>query len=125
MKPDRIDFDSLEERKFADEVRLRSLEIALKEREVAANEREQQQPKWLSPTTIGLFAAALGLVGNLVIAALNDWNTQQVERSRAQSTLIVQAVSTGDAKSACKNLLSFISLGLLEDPRGTIARCQS
>lgn len=116
---------SLEERRFARETELRLKELALKEREVMASEIELKRSRWLNPTVIGLFAAALGLVGNLVVASIGNRNAQQVEHSRAQSSLIIQAVSTGDATRACKNLVSFIKLGLLDDPQGTIGRCES
>jgi hypothetical protein len=116
---------SLDERKFVQEGELRRKEIALKEREVAAKEAELLRSRWLNPTVIGLFAATIGLFGNLIVAFIGNWNSQQVEHSRSQSSLIIQAVGTGDAKSACKNLMFFLGLGLLDDPKGTISRCET
>ena len=37
----------------------------------------------------------------------------------------MQAVGTGDQKSACRNLISFIRLGLLEDPEGRLGKCET
>jgi hypothetical protein len=116
---------SLEERKFVQESLSKNKELELKEREVATKEAELLRSRWLNPTVIGLFAATVGLLGNLIVAYIGNRNSQQVEHSRAQSSLIVQAVGTGDAISACKNLLFFLRLGLLEDPQGTIGRCET
>ena len=75
---------------------------------------------------IGLFAAALGLIGSVVVARVNNSNTQQVEHNRAQSTLVLEAIKTGSPDSACKNLSFFLGLGLLDDTNHTIAkRCGS
>ena len=52
-------------------------------------------------------------------------NSQRIEQFKAQSNLIVQAVGTGDQKSACRNLISFIRLGLLEDPQGRLGKCET
>ena len=116
---------SLDERKFIQESKSRNKELTLKEREVAAKETELHRSQWLNPTVIGLFAAAIGLIGNLIVAYIGNRNTQEVEHSRAQSSLIIQAVGTGDAKTACKNLISFLRLGLLDDPKGTISQCEN
>ena len=67
---------------------------------------------------IGLAAATLGLFGNLLVAFFSSMNSQRIEQFKAQSNLIVQAVGTGDQKSACRNLISFIRLGLLKTLRG-------
>jgi hypothetical protein len=116
---------SLEERRFASERKAKEAELALREREVAVKESEVQRSRWLNPLVIGLFAAAIGLVGNIIVAGYNNQNLLQLERLRAQSSLIVQAISTGNVDTACKNLLFFITLGLLDDPNGTIRQCTS
>src|ERR1700761_7426992 len=92
---------SLEERNFledkaakARELDLKEREIAAKEREVAAKERELEQSRWLNPTVIGLFVAALGLIGSVIVARVNNDNTQRVEHSRSQSNLVLEAIKT-------------------------------
>jgi hypothetical protein len=114
---------AVEERRLDQERELRFAEIALREREIEAKEAELERSRWANPTTIGLFVAALGLIGNLVVTLVNNHSAQTLAHSQAQSTLIVQAVSTGNPDSACKNLLSFIGLGLLDDPHGTLGQC--
>jgi len=116
---------SLEERKFAQESASKIRELELREREVFAKEIELRRSRWLNPTVFGLFAAALGLTVNLFVTYLNNTNSQNVERSREQSSLIIQAIGTGNPLAACKNLISFIHLGLLDDPSGTISRCEA
>lgn len=116
---------SLDERRFTQESEARNRELALREREVAAKEAEHRRPPWLNPTVIGLYAATLALIGNLIVALLNNRAAHDIERDKAQSSLIIQAVGTGNAQAACQNLRFFIRLGLLDDPRGIISQCES
>ncbi|MBC2806975.1 hypothetical protein C3Y94_027985 [Rhizobium ruizarguesonis] len=116
---------SLEERKFALDRDLRTKEIDLKIRELKLKESDALRSRWFNPTVIGLIAAALGLFGNMFVALVSSVNSQRIEQFKAQSTLIVQAVGTGDERSACRNLISFIHLGLLQDPQGRLAQCQT
>jgi DUF4097 and DUF4098 domain-containing protein YvlB len=102
------------------ELDLREREVRVKEREVATKEEESRRSRWVSPTTIGLYAAALGLIGSVVVARVNNANSQNVERLRSQSNLVLEAIKTGSPDSACRNLLFFVELGLLDDPRATI-----
>jgi hypothetical protein len=114
---------SLEERIFARDTQFKAQELALRAREISIKEAELPNSLWLRPTVIALFAAAVGLFGNLIVAFLNSQNSLAVERSRARAALIVQGVSTGDRQKACENLISFIKLSILDDPDGSIARC--
>jgi hypothetical protein len=125
MIPELKPGEMFEEKKLQQEGELRREELALKEREVAAKERELERSRWLNPTVIGLFAAALGLAGNLVVALLNNRGTVMIQHATTQSNLIVQAVSTGDYDKACRNIRSLINLGILDDPSGKLGRCNS
>jgi hypothetical protein len=117
------DFTAKEQR----ELDLKEREVVSNEREVAAKLEELRRSRWLNPTVIGLFAAALGLIGSVVVARINNANTQNVERDRAQSNLVLEAIKTGnDTDKACVNLLFFVRLGLLDDPKQAIkAACSS
>jgi len=103
------------------EVRLKQQELKFKELEVQAKERELASSKWLNPVVIGLFSAALVLLGNVIVTTINSNNTRALERARTQSTIILEAIKTnGDTNAACKNLIFFASLGLIEDTNHTI-----
>jgi len=107
----------MEDRKFE----LRQHELRLKEREVVVKEHEAKASnRWLNPVVLGLFAAALGLFGNLIVAWINNRATENAERIRAQSTLIQGVIKTNDNDATCKNLIFFVKLGMLDDPEGTI-----
>jgi hypothetical protein len=107
------------------ELDLKEREIAAKEREVAAKEKETSNA-WRNPVVLGLFAAALGLAGNMTVAWLNAQSTQRVEHLHSQSTLILEAIKTGDKNTACNNLNFFVSLKLLQDTDNTIGKvCQA
>jgi hypothetical protein len=113
---------SLEERQFAQESADKKCELDLREREVKAKEHELGRSRWLNPTVLGLFAATIGLIGSVVVARVNNSNTQQVERLRSQSTLVLEAIRTGNTDDACKNLMFFVSLKLLDDSNQIILK---
>jgi hypothetical protein len=106
------------------ELDLREREIAAREREVTAKESEINRSPWLNPLVIGLFAAAIGLAGNSVVALLNNRNSQAVEHFRAQSSLIIGAISGGgtgaDIQKSCNNLLFLVNLRLVDDTNTAI-----
>jgi hypothetical protein len=112
--------EPLDERRFAEESSSRKRELDLREREVAAKEKDLKRSGWLNPVTLGIFAAAVGLIGNVVVAVVNNHNLQQVERGHSQSNLILEAIKTGSSDAACKNLIFFVDLRLLDDPKQTI-----
>jgi hypothetical protein len=98
-------------------------EIAAGEREVAAKESELKKSRWTNPLVLLLVGAVIALFGNAVVAYLNNRNTQEVERMRSQSNLILEAIRTGSPEKACTNLVAIINLGLLDDdPAKTIRR---
>jgi len=88
------------------------------------NKRSQTpQSGWSSPTVLALIAATVGLLGNLAVAAYNGSTSRQIERDHLRSSLILQAIGTGGPDTACRNLNFFVSLGFVEDPKGTIHKC--
>ena len=101
---------SLDERRFDEEIATKRRELELKEKEVAVKEREAEakerevaakelelrRSRWLNPTVIGLFAAAFGLIGSVIVARVNNATSQQVERFRAPSNLVLEAIKTGN-----------------------------
>lgn len=103
------------------ELMLKKQELKLKEAKTRVKERELSASKWFNPVVIGLFAAALGLAGNVFLAFINNKNTQTLERSRTQSDIVLESIKTnGDTQAACKNLVFFVSLNLIEDTNHVI-----
>lgn len=104
------------------ELLLKQQELRLKELEVKSKERGVKDSKWLNPVFIGLLATTVGLFGNVIVTRINSTNTQELERFRTQSNLILEAIQTnGDMNAACRNLVFFASLGLIEDRNHTVA----
>jgi hypothetical protein len=101
---------------------IKEREVAAHEREILAKEEDLKRSRWLNPTVIGLFAASLGLIGSVVVARVNNANTQQVERLQSEANITLEAIKTGtgNTDAACKNLIFFVSLGLIRDPEGRI-----
>jgi hypothetical protein len=125
MKPITVPLDqaALDRKRELD---IKEREVAAREIEVAATADDLKRNRWLNPTVIGLFAAALGLAGSFAVARANNENTQQVERLRSQSNLILEAIKTGSPDKACQNLVFFVGLGLVDDTNQTIQKkCSS
>jgi hypothetical protein len=109
----------LDERKFAQETADKQRELDIREREVAVKERDQKTTRWSSPILIGVLAAIAGVTGS-VVTFLNNNHNLALEKQRAQSTMLIDAIKTGDAEQACTNLLFLISSGFIEDKDGRI-----
>ena len=120
--------EPLDERRFAQDRAAKQRELDLREREVVVREREVSQ-WWRNPIIVGLVAALIGFLANLGVAFFNNRNTVALERQnnqdtaalegqRLQSNLILEAIKTGnDPDTACQNLLLFVELGLVDDPK--------
>jgi hypothetical protein len=54
------------------ELRVKEQELKLKETEIRAKEREINASRWVNPLVIGLFAAALGLAGNVIVTHIQQ-----------------------------------------------------
>lgn len=118
---DQSNSDSLDERRFRRESEEKKRELDLREREVAAKEREAPS-LWRNPLFVPLLVAAFGFSANVWVEKIRDDNTLQVERQRAQSTLILEAIRTGqNTDAACKNLVFFVHLKLIDDSSEAIA----
>ena len=78
----------------------------------------------IADVLLGLFAATAGLIGNIVIARVNNQNTLAAERSRLESNLILKAIDTGKT-SACDNLAFFVGLGYVNDTETIRKTCKS
>jgi len=119
--------DRKSEQEIADrkrELDIKEREVAAKEREVLAKEIELKRSRWINPTVIGLFAASLGLIGSVIVARVNNENTQAVQRAQSEATITLEAIKTGTGNTddACKNLTFIVSLGLVRDPDGKIVK---
>jgi hypothetical protein len=89
----------------------------------SARQNVAQRPResaWLDPTIVALFTVAAGLFGNIFVTYQNNRNALEVERVKAQSSLILQAIKTGSEPDACTNLSLFVNLGLVDDTNQTI-----
>jgi hypothetical protein len=119
------------------EVKDKELDVRRAEAEVAR--LAASAPWWRNSNAliIALFAGIITLAGNVWVAYYNGVNTREqehdrstaslneeklrasnaleVEREKAKSTLILQAIATNDATKAYQNLQFFIESGVLTD----------
>lgn len=67
-----------------------------------------------------ILTAVLAFGSNIYVTNEINKNALVVERFKAQSTIILQAIRTGSETDACKNLVVFVKLGLVDDGNHTI-----
>ena len=121
LEKEKVDQDAADRKRELD---IKDREAAIKEREVAAKEAEFKRSRWSNPTVLGVFAAALALIGNLIVAQCNNANSQKVQRAQSEANITLEAIKTGtgNTDAACKNLVFLVSVGLVSDPDGKIQR---
>lgn len=139
MSADKINFktmpenQSFEREKWLKDVEFREREILIREREqgnrdteLKLKEREHRASAWRNPLTVAIFAAAVAAAGNAVVAVVNgslqrDLDSQKrnsefsLERSKAESTRILEMIKTGDPERAAANLEFLLQSGLIID----------
>ena len=113
---------ALEERRAAQELRLKEAELELRNRELGLKEKELLEARWRNPIFLAIVAATISLLSNVVVTYLQSRQTQAIERSRSQSNLILEAIKTGDPRKAATNLAFFKDLGFLDVPDQKLAK---
>lgn len=84
-----------------------------------------------SQITVLLLGGIVTLLGNLGVAAYNGFtsrdqeaikarNALDLEREKAKASLVLQAISSNDPKTAQRNILFFIDAGFISDPEGRL-----
>jgi len=73
-----------------------------------------QKDRW--PILVPVWVAVLGLFLTVYQGCVNG----QLEKDKAQASLILKAIETGNVKDSATNLRFLIEAGLLEDPSGKI-----
>jgi len=110
-------------------------ELAVKKQELHVRRLEAEKasatsklPWWrrADPLLLAVIAGVLTLLGNTVVAILNDVSSAKqeqkkatddlkLEQAKARYNLVLQAMATNDATVAKRNIHFFIDAGLLED----------
>jgi len=103
------------------EIAVKEAEQKLKEQDFAFRRDESRRSRWGSPLVIAIFTAAAAAIGNAVVALVNGWQEQELERTRAEATRILEMIKTGDPDKAAENLGFLSDAGLIEDPQRIVA----
>jgi hypothetical protein len=116
--------DISERERFEAEQKLKQAELAIKEREVAVKELEAQRGDRffgrLGPVGMGVFVAAIGLIGAVITTTMQGAYQREVERTKSEGNLIVELVKVANHELAQKNIQWFIRAGFIRDPDGRI-----
>jgi hypothetical protein len=119
------------------EIELLRKELDIKEKELELKEKELQdlgkRKIWkIDPVIVGIVAALIGFLGNVIATFLQGRSSLELERTRQganrsletdkfRSSLILEAIKTGDPEKAARNIEFFLAAGLLEDQSGKIS----
>jgi hypothetical protein len=117
MQKDEDKSTSFERYKFEQELALKRAELDLRQKEIALEPGRERRHKLLDAILLALVA----VIGTFIGALLQGRVNSSVEEQKLRSSLIIEAIKTGDPDSAKRNLLFFIESGLLEDPEGKIS----
>ncbi len=112
------------------QIDLKDKEIAIKSKELS--DLETRKTFKFDPVVVGIFAALVGFLGNVVATYLQGRSSLQLEETKHQasralendkfrSSLIVEAIKTGDPIKAAKNIEFFIKAGFIADESDKIA----
>jgi len=112
----------LEKRRIEQDLDLKTRELDLKQRELDLKERELtgKNTRWLTPQQATILVAVIGIVAAAIGSVVQGILSQQLERDRFRTSLILKAVETGDRKQASDNLLRLFEWQLIDDPDGRI-----
>lgn len=97
--------------------RSKLLDLKLKRKQL--NERPERS---VSTILVGIVAALLGFIGNLIATAIQARNAFDLEREKLQGSLVIESIKTGDTAAAAKNLEFLLKTGLLHDPQSRISK---
>lgn len=129
---------SLEAEKIRGELRLKEQELSIKREEIAIKQREielklleHKRNIWLNPINLGVLAALIGVLGTVIAKQIEDVSNRKLEQQRIEnasllektklnSSLILEAIKTGDQEKAAKNLAFLVEHQLIDDPDGKI-----
>ena len=111
-----------EERASLEELglRIKEEELKLKQAEIKAKERDLGASKWSNPLVLAILGATIGLLTNVIVTYANNRTTEETERVRSQSSLVLEAIKGNSKDATCENLVFFVNLGLLDDEKSTI-----
>jgi hypothetical protein len=93
------------------ELELRRRELDIKSREVELKSRSDQKALWASPISLAIFGVFVTLLGNLFIS----YNNSITEQIKSRSSLIIEAIKTGDPAKARANITLLAEGGLFGD----------
>ena len=110
---------------------IRSLELRIKEAELQI--RRQEIEKSIQSNKHLNWSAIVPIITVIVGGLLTFWSSERsaynqrnneliLERQKSQTSLVLEAIKTGDRDKAAQNLKWFVQVGFLDDPHGTIAK---
>jgi kumamolisin len=128
-----MDAKPTELQRVEQEVKPKDLDARTREADKAPDEGAVPWWRRADPLLLAVIAAILTIAGNMLVAYYNSKasleqesqkaeNELKLENQKARYNLILQAIGTGDPKTAEQNIKFFIDAGLLEDEDHKVAK---
>jgi hypothetical protein len=92
------------------DIRLKQAELALKQAELKAKDHAGLSTFTASPLNIAVMTGVLGLIAAGIGNFVQDRANLRLEQKKAETSLILKAIETGDAGSSAKNLLFLVKM---------------
>jgi hypothetical protein len=102
------------------ELTIKKIELQIKRQELQHFSTTNFWLRNLSPHSVSVVAAVLGVIGVVLAAYLHARANLEMERLKLESAVILKAVETGDKAYATRNLTFLVKAGFIKDSEGRI-----
>ena len=113
------------------QIELKDKEIAIKAKELS--DLEAKKTWKVDPVVLGIVAALIGFLGNVIATYLQGRSSFDLEKTKHEasrlletdkfrSSIILEAIKTGDPLKAANNIEFFLQAGFIEDQTGKISK---
>ncbi len=103
----------------------REFEIREKELEIKATQLKEiaqaNKSRLFSSQSVAMITILAGIIGTFLGATVQGYFNLDLEKKKMESSLIIQAIETGNNKQSAKNLNFLVSAGFINDPDNKIS----
>jgi hypothetical protein len=96
-------------------------DIKLRRGELEIKQKEASKSVWSSPLVLGMIGLFATVLASIVQNACQTYASQNLERQKFESTLILKALETDDQSIAALRFKRYLDLDLIKDQNGKIA----
>jgi hypothetical protein len=103
------------------QIKKKEAELKQKELDLLKNEPKQSFLKY-TPTQTTIIVAILGILGSVLLATLQEYSNQKLEKAKFESELVLKVGTSDSLEQNKRNLKFLLNTGLLTDLDGKIRK---